>query len=901
VGAADLWDMFLDESRLLLDRLRDDARAVAAGGAGLGVAVRELSSGLQVLASSAGLVGVAEIAGAAGAASRVAAAIQGGHLDPSGGPGAALAETVDRLADAVLFLSRPDKSGARLEGSALPGLQGRLEALVPLRRSVAPPVASPPSPPGDEDSTWVPQVDEDMIDPFIDECTERLEGLAGKLLALEESPHDASLVNEIFRDLHTVKGSSGFVGLRRMNRLAHAAEDLVGKVRQGTQVADRGVVDALLGALDGLRAILERAVRRAAIDVPIDEAIARLRAPGSAGRAAARPTAGGEDRASMVPGAPGDGRGAGGAGTGGAAGGKALRVDFAKLDLLMNLVGELVLGKARVHSGLQNLEGLSREIEAQRRTARRASQPGATSDKRSDLRDIADELGRVKRVFEELGHELDDAATRIDFVSGELRDQVMKLRMVPIGRVFSKYRRTVRELALGLGKKVQLQVEGAETELDKVLVEELDEPLTHLVRNAIDHGLELPDVRKKAGKPEVGTLTLRASSRGNQIVVSVEEDGAGIDPERVKRKAVEKGILSETEAEDLDERRALELIFRPGFSTAAAVTDMSGRGVGMDAVRETVSRLKGTIEVRSEVGRGTRVILRLPLTLAIIKVLLVRAGGEVFALPIDVISRTIAARPEAVRSLTSRTMLHDRERDIPLVDLRDVLGLGRSPGDGDTVHVALAEVAGETYGLVCDGLLGQQEIVIKSMGDLLQEVPGAAGATLLGDRCVIILDIPAIVAMARGVAPTSSRASMLPPGGPSAHPAGAAEGAGLREVLLVEDSDTIREGMKRLLEEAGYRVTEARDGAEGFALAMAKKPPFALVSTDVMMPNVDGYELTRRLRETREYHEVPIVMVTSRAEKIDRIRGFDVGVDEYIVKPLDRSELLRAVRKFLGQ
>ena len=316
-------------------------------------------------------------------------------------------------------------------------------------------------------------------------------------------------------------------------------------------------------------------------------------------------------------------------------------------------------------------------------------------------------------------------------------------------------------------------------------------------------------------------------------------------------------------------------------------------------MREYVSRLKGTIEVRSDLGRGTRTIMRLPLTLAIIKVLLVRAGGEVFALPIDVVSRTLAARRDAVRTVTNRQVLHDRGRDVPLVDLRDVLHLGRGTEDGETIHVAMAEIAGESYGLVCDLLLGQQEIVIKSMGDVLQEVPGVAGATLLGDRCVIILDVPAVVAMAQGGAPQAS-----PPSG-SAAPVLVGTTvdpvAGPAEVLLVEDSDTIREGMKRLLEQSGYRVTEARDGAEGFSLAMAHKPPFALVSTDVMMPNVDGYELTRRLRETREYHEVPIVMVTSRVEKIDRIRGFDVGVDEYIVKPLDRSELLRAVRKFLGR
>ena len=365
-----------------LDRLRDGARVVASGAGSSAACLRELASGLQVLASGAALVGVPEIAGAAAAAARLAAEIQAGHVDAAGGPGAALAEAVDRLSDAVLFLSRPDRSGARLEGSPLPALQGRLEILVPVRRSVVPAEPSPPSGSAEDDTAWVPQVDEDMIDPFIDECTERLDGLATKLLALEESPGDGALVNEIFRDLHTVKGSSGFVGLRRMNRLAHAAEDLVGKLRQGTATAERPVVDALLGALDGLRAILERAVRRTPIDVPIDDLVARLRAPTAAGRAPAAAT--GEDRPARAPTASGPEGGAASGGGGGGAAGKALRVDFSKLDLLMNLVGELVLGKARVHSGLQNLEGLAREIESQRRSARRAAQPGTTGDRRGD-------------------------------------------------------------------------------------------------------------------------------------------------------------------------------------------------------------------------------------------------------------------------------------------------------------------------------------------------------------------------------------------------------------------------------------------------------------------------------------------------------------------------------------
>jgi two-component system chemotaxis sensor kinase CheA len=365
-----------------------------------------------------------------------------------------------------------------------------------------------------------------------------------------------------------------------------------------------------------------------------------------------------------------------------------------------------------------------------------------------------------------------------------------------------------------------------------------------------------------------------------------------MDPDRLRAKAVEKGLMSAAEAEALDERGALDIIFRAGFSTAATVSHVSGRGVGMDVVRNTiVTRLKGTIDVESTPGQGSTFVLRLPLTLAIIQVLLARAGGETFAIPLDSVLRVLVIPPSEVRMVGDREVVEVRGRHVPLIRLESVLELD-DHGQPDQLHIVLSEHGGVTYGLVCDHLLGKKEIVIKSLGPLLTAVPCVAGATLLGDRCALILDVPSIV-----------RRALAAPSGPRRAPgeraARARAGAAASQVLLVEDSDIVRESLRRLLVDAGYLVTVAVDGQHGLELARSRQ--FDLVSTDVMMPRMDGYELTRALRATPEYADIPIVMVTSRGERIDRVRGFDAGVDEYITKPHDRQLLLRAVRKLLGQ
>jgi len=429
------------------------------------------------------------------------------------------------------------------------------------------------------------------------------------------------------------------------------------------------------------------------------------------------------------------------------------------------------------------------------------------------------------------------------------------------------------------------------------------------VRNAVDHGIELPDARAAAGKPAEGAIRIAAAHRGNQVEIRVSDDGRGLDPDRLRGRAVERGLVTAAEAEAMDDRAARELIFRAGFSTAAQVSEVSGRGVGMDIVRQTiVTRLKGTIDVVSTPGQGSAFVLKLPLTLAIIQVIVARAGGETFAIPLDIVRRVLTVDPRMIDERSESggrgpagsaggegahplwiELIGDREvcvvrgHHVPVIRLDAVLELD---GASDSViQLVLVEHAGASYALACDHLDGKREIVIKSLGPLLANVPCAAGATLLGDRVALILDVPAIIRRALDRPAPVRRAR-----------AGARAAAA--HILLVEDSDIVRESLRRLLVDAGYIVTVAIDGEHGLELARSRR--FDLISTDVVMPRLDGYELTRTLRAMPEYAGTPIVMVTSMGERIDRVRGFDAGVDEYITKPHDRALLLRVVRKLLG-
>ncbi len=799
-----------------------------------------------------------------------------------------VAQAIETLRDAFVQLANPDKSGARVEDlplaehaaaidAVLGGAPAAVTTFVPASEPAAAPAAAPrdtasaepPAVGGDAHFAWTPTVEDDMVEMFFDEATERLEALAGKLVEIERRPDDADLLRDVFRDMHTVKGSSAMVGLRPVNDLAHAAEDLIGQIRDAGRAVDATLVDAVLAALDALRAMVDQARTSRVVTVDPSPVIARLRnpaapaAPRSAPIAAAAPTASSQaiiDAARQT-----------------------IRVDFDKLDRLLNLVGELVLGRDELRGAVGSLGAIASELASDRGVARRVAQVRAAggSTFAHGLDTLGEEVSRVERVLVEVATELDSGTDRLDAISAELREQVMGLRMVPLAGVFRKHVRTVRDLSAALGKRARLELEGDDTELDKLLVEALDEPLMHLVRNAVDHGLEKPEAR--AGKPEEGIVRLVASHRGNQVEIRVSDDGRGLDPTKLKAKAIERGLITEADAAAMDDRDARELIFRAGFSTAATVSEVSGRGVGMDVVRQTiVTRLKGTIDVESTVGQGSTFVLKLPLTLAIIQVLIARAGGETFAIPLYVVQRVLAIRPDEVELAGDREVCVVRGKHVPLVRIESVLDL--DPGIDGELQLVLVEHDGHTFALVCDQLLGKREIVIKSLGKLLSAVPCIAGATLIGNRVALILDVPAIIE--RSLAAPATRRPR-----PTAKHRGG-------HVLLVEDSDIVRESLRRILTDAGFVVTVAVDGVHG--LELAKTRQFDLVSTDVMMPRMDGYELTRTLRAMPEYADTPIVMVTSMGERIDRVRGFDAGVDEYITKPHDRTQLLKIVKKLLG-
>ncbi|HEY6727334.1 MAG TPA: hybrid sensor histidine kinase/response regulator, partial [Polyangiaceae bacterium] len=579
-----------------------------------------------------------------------------------------------------------------------------------------------------------------------------------------------------------------------------------------------------------------------------------------------------------------------------------------KVDLLLNLVGEIVLSRGQLNAGQESYSHTLREVTHFRaRLTQTLGQPAelratgtdraARSWQRPDSsgnQALLDDLQRIERVLSESYGELEGNLSRLGLAVGQLRDTVMKLRMVPIARLFTKYQRTVRELSNQLGKQVRVELVGADTELDKVLVERLEDPLLHLVRNAVDHGIESPGRRRQAGKPEVGLVRLAASQRGGQIVVVIQDDGAGLDPERLKTKAVEKGLLTEQAANDMPDSRAFDLIFHAGFSTAQQVSDVSGRGVGMDVVRATIENLKGGVLVRSQIGAGTEIELRLPLTLAITQVLAVRVGSELVALPLDAVVSAQTLDASELETVAQSPCVRVGEELIPLIHLGAALGLARAQAfDEDPQgHVIIVHVGTERLGVVVQHVLGRHEVVIKSLGPLLARTPCAAGATLIGDRIALVVDLVGVAQHLR-----DDHAASVPLPVPAREPRGAALTLG--RILVAEDSDTVRDSLGRELTRAGFQVSTAVDGREAFELARASS--FDAVCTDIMMPNMDGYQLIRALRGLPEYRSVPIVVLSSKDARIDSLRGLDAGADAYLSKPADPGQLIRELSALLAK
>ena len=785
---------------------------------------------------------------------------------------------------------------------------------------------------------------QEILQDFLVESFELVEKLDEDLVELENTPEDLELLNGIFRVAHTVKGASSFLNFDVLTHLTHHMEDVLNKARHGELILTPDIMDVVLESIDLMKALLN-IIRDTSADAGIDVSacVARLdKVSGGSGDVATPVSAAApvaeepvveeepeedeldydnmsdddveaeiqrllsqrqdEDKAKRaakiaagesVPEAPpspdegeaeskpkptpevttpvpvtptptpakstppprSDAKAAAPAKKTPAAVEQTIRVDVKRLDHLMNLIGELVLAKNR-------LIKINVDVE-----------------ERYEGEEFLEELNQVVSI--------------VSLVTTDLQIAVMKTRMLPIGKVFNKFPRMIRDLTRELNKKMELEIHGEETELDKSIVEEIGDPLVHIIRNSCDHGVEMPDVRVAAGKPESGTVVLKAYNEGNHIVVQIDDDGKGLDTDMLKNKSLEKGIITEKEADSMSDKEAFALIFKPGFSTAASVTSVSGRGVGMDVVKTNIEKLNGIIDIESEVGVGTSIKLKIPLTLAIIQALLVGVQEEHYAIPLASVLETVRISKEEIYTVENRSVMRLRDEVLSLVHIGDIFEVERILDGSEHAYVVVLGLGASKIGLIVDSLVGQEEIVIKSLGDYLTGIEGIAGATIRGDGGVtLIVDVAALMQMAKGVKATAMVESSAGTGASNEK-----NKASDYTILIVDDSKTDRMIMRKALEPLGVTLVEAGDGQEALNTLKQGDHNFDAMLIDIEMPRMDGYTLASEIKKYNRYKNLPLIAVTSRTGKSDRMRGVESGMVEYITKPYSADYLSSVVQR----
>ncbi|WQS38223.1 chemotaxis histidine kinase/response regulator CheAY2 [Helicobacter pylori] len=795
---------------------------------------------------------------------------------------------------------------------------------------------------------------QEIMEDFLIEAFEMNEQLDQDLVELEHNPEDLDLLNRIFRVAHTIKGSSSFLNLNILTHLTHNMEDVLNRARKGEIKITPDIMDVVLRSIDLMKTLLVT-IRDTGSDTnngkenEIEEVVKQLQAITSQNLESAKETSGTKetpqkeakeeakeenkenkakaptaentasdnpladepdlDYANMsaeeveaeierllnkrqeadkerraqkkqedqakpkqevapaketpkteTPKAPkAETKAKAKADT---EENKApsigveqtVRVDVRRLDHLMNLIGELVLGKNRLIRIYSDVE------------------------ERYDGEKFLEELNQV--------------VSSISAVTTDLQLAVMKTRMQPVGKVFNKFPRMVRDLSRELGKSIELIIEGEETELDKSIVEEIGDPLIHIIRNSCDHGIEPLEERKRLNKPETGKVQLSAYNEGNHIVIKISDDGKGLDPVMLKEKAIEKGVISERDAESMSDREAFNLIFKPGFSTAKVVSNVSGRGVGMDVVKTNIEKLNGIIEIDSEVGVGTTQKLKIPLTLAIIQALLVGVQEEYYAIPLSSVLETVRISQDEIYTVDGKSVLRLRDEVLSLVRLSDIFKVDAILESNSDVYVVIIGLADQKIGVIVDYLIGQEEVVIKSLGYYLKNTRGIAGATVRGDgKITLIVDVGAMMEMAKSIKVNittlmNESENTKSKNSPSDY-----------VVLAIDDSSTDRAIIRKCLKPLGITLLEATNGLEGLEmLKNGDKIPDAIL-VDIEMPKMDGYTFASEVRKYNKFKNLPLIAVTSRVTKTDRMRGVESGMTEYITKPYSGEYLTTVVKR----
>jgi len=861
--------------------------------------------------------------------------------------------------------------------------------------------------------------DPGLLAEFVTESLEHLADVESQLLEIESggADIDVDLVNTVFRAVHSIKGVAGFMGLVKVNTLSHHLENVLGKIRNQELVPNAGNVDVMLRSADVLRNMINDVENSNDVDVSgfvqeldaIEKGATSSQAPSTPESVAAECDSSAEPESCNTDDQTTSAESTTQVAASGPPSAKApklnvessVRVPVGVLDQLMNLAGELVLGRNQLLQNLQNTEQ----------------------------------------------NTMQSVASRLDHVTSELQDAIMRTRMQPIGNVFNKFPRVIRDLSAKLGKKCSVSLEGQDVDVDKTIIEAIGDPLAHMIRNSIDHGIESPETRKAAGKHEEGHVTLRAYHQAGKLRIDVIDDGKGIDGKRLKQSALDKGIISEERAERMSEREAVWLIFHPGFSTAEKLSDVSGRGVGMDVVRTNIEKIGGQIDIESQVGKGTKVGITLPLTLAIIPTMLVTCQSRRFAIPQINIVELVRIRQQdlatSIQTVKNSQLLRLRDSLLPLVDLDEAIGLPkREEESGSSLtrrYILVVESGHLRYGLTVDGIVDSEEIVVKPLGRHLRDCQCLAGAAILGDGQIApILDITGIATI-RELAVSESdqtestnehdhgdfrerHSMLLLSNSPSEffavpmsmiarieqikktriedlggqkilkyqgttlpllmldrHIEGVSaidsdtlhvvifsmsdrevglvvnqihdicdvssdfDGTTFRQngvsgsfmeqdhvvrlldlyeltqvaypnifarhaiidaeecppkILLAEDSLFFRNKATEYLESLACEVTACEDGKKAWDVLNEHPDEFDLLLTDIEMPRINGLELTRRVRASDRWNDLPIIALTSLSSEEDRQRGLEAGVDDYQVK-IDREKVVSAVNRLL--
>ncbi|WP_136512992.1 hybrid sensor histidine kinase/response regulator [Geomonas edaphica] len=676
------------------------------------------------------------------------------------------------------------------------------------------------------------------LEIFCREAEEHLASLQSGLLVLEKNPARTELLHELLRNAHTLKGSARMVGLADISAITHTMEELLKGMEQGLRRVDAETIDLLLKGADAVALITSALMRGVPPELDVERFVAEYER-GESGRLLPA-----EPLEAKVEGAVAD----------------TVRADVKTLDNLVNLVGEMIINRKRLEAKLEGLKELCYELPPEKAAP-----------------------------FAAFRGELEEDILYLGFLIQDLHEKTMGLRMLPLKTISDGLERLVRDLSLQLSREVQFEIEGQGIEMDRVLLDGLKPILIHLLTNALSHGIEPPEAREAAGKPRRGSVLLSARHEGNSVLVEVRDDGRGMDPAAIKAAAVTRGVIEAREAEGLTDEEALYLTFRPGFSTAEIVTDISGRGVGMDVVKKNIERVKGNVTLSSETGRFTQVTLQLPLTLSVLDALIITCGGETFAVPATYLQEILKVRRSEITTMGTDEVIKVRGATTPLYSLAGMLGLPARRDAGDApLPVIVLKHCDQRIACIVESHVGYSEVVVKGLGKQFGNVRYLFGATIMGDgNPALILNVP----------------DLFQPGGgaPRAVLSPEEEEAVRRrpKVLVVDDSITTRTMEQSILAGQGYHVVTAVSGEDAMEKSAADR--FDLIISDVEMPGMNGFELTRLLRASETYQDTPIIIVSSLSRDEDKRQAIQAGAQAYIVKgAFDQGLLLETVQMLIG-